>query len=44
MQRLIELGVIPGVTEAPRGFTKITVKNLIDIMGECGVDESIAVN
>jgi hypothetical protein len=44
MQRLIEIGVIPGVNDAPRGITPISVKNLKDILQECQVDESIIVD
>lgn len=44
MKRLIEIGVIPDVSSAPRGFTRITVKNLQDILRECQVDESIIIN
>ena len=44
LRRLIEIGVIPSVNDAPRGFTQISVKNLRDILGECRVDESIVVD
>lgn len=44
MKRLIELGVIPDVTGAPRGFTRITPKNVQDIFTECKVDASIIAN
>ena len=44
MKRLIDIGVIPSVGDAPRGFTKITTKNLVDILKECQADESIIVN
>ena len=44
LQRLIEIGVIPSVNDAPRGFTPISVKNLKDILRECQVDESIVVD
>jgi len=44
LQKLIEIGVIRSVNDAPRGFTPITVKNLKDILRECQVDESIAVD
>ncbi len=44
LQKLIEIGVIPSVTDAPRGFTPISVKNLKDILRECQADESIAVD
>ena len=43
LQRLIEIGVIPSVNDAPRGFTQISVKNLRDILRECRADESIVV-
>ncbi len=44
MQKLIEIGVIRSVTDAPRGFTPITVKNLRDILRECQADESIVID
>jgi hypothetical protein len=44
LQRLIEIGVIPSVNDAPRGFTQISVKNLRDILKDCQTDESIAVD
>ncbi len=44
LQRLIEIGVIPSVNDAPRGFTPINVKNLKDILRECQADESIVVD
>ena len=44
LQRLIEIGVIPSVNDAPRGFTQISIKNLRDILRECQVDESIVVD
>jgi len=44
LQRLIEIGVIPSVNDAPRGFTRISVNNLRDILRECQVDESIVVD
>ena len=44
LQRLIEIGVIPSVNDAPRGFTPISVKNLKDILKECQADESLVVN
>lgn len=44
MQKLIEIGVISGVDDAPRGFTQISVENLRDILRECQADESIVVN
>lgn len=44
LQRLNELGVIPSITDMPRGFTLITVQNLKDILRECQSDESIAVD
>jgi hypothetical protein len=44
LQRLIEIGVIHSVNDAPRGFTPISVKNLKDILGECQANESIAVD
>ncbi|AGA68343.1 hypothetical protein Desdi_0818 [Desulfitobacterium dichloroeliminans LMG P-21439] len=44
MQRLIELGVIANVNSAPRGFTRITQKNFIDIIREAQVYEGIIVD
>jgi predicted nucleic acid-binding protein len=44
MKRLIEIGVISSVDDAPRGFTQISVKNLRDILRECHVDESIVID
>ncbi|MBT9132736.1 MAG: hypothetical protein DDT32_01580 [Syntrophomonadaceae bacterium] len=44
MKRLIEIGVIPSVDDAPRGFTQISVKNLKNILQECQSDESIIVD
>ena len=44
MKRLIEIGVISSVYDAPRGFTEISVKNLKEIMRECKSNESIAVD
>jgi len=44
LHRLIELGVIPSVNDAPRGFTRISVDNLKDILKECYVDESLVVD
>jgi hypothetical protein len=43
MKRLIEIGVIPSVDDAPRGFTPISVQNFRDILKECQADESIIV-
>jgi len=44
LHRLIEIGVIPSVNDAPRGFTRISVDNLKDILKECYVDESLVVD
>ena len=44
MKRLIEIGVIPSIEDAPRGFTQISVKNFGDIVRECQADESIVVD
>ncbi len=44
LKRLIEIGVISDYKSAPRGFTRISIKNLTDIMKECRADERIAVN
>lgn len=44
LQRLIEIGVIPTVKDAPRGFTPIKVTDLRNILKECNVDESFVVD
>lgn len=44
LKRLIEIGIIHSVNDAPRGFTKISVKNLKDILRECQADESIIID
>ncbi len=44
MKRLIEIGVISSVEDAPRGFTRIRAQNLKDILRECQADESIIVD
>jgi hypothetical protein len=44
LKRLIEIGIIKSIEDAPRGFTKITVKALKDILMECNADESIVVD
>ena len=44
MQKLIEIGVIPSVKDAPRGFTLISIQNLRDTLRECQLDESIIVD
>ena len=44
MKRLIEIDVIGGVDDAPRGFTRITTMNLRDILRECQADDSIVVD
>ena len=44
LQRLIEIGVITGINDAPRGFTQISIKNLRNILKECQADESLAVD
>lgn len=44
LKRLIELGVIPDIKSAPRGFMQITNKNFNDIIREVGLNESIIIN
>ena len=44
LQKLIEIGVISSVNDAPRGFTPISIKNLRDILRECQADESLVVD
>ncbi|AII60899.1 hypothetical protein X794_03535 [Dehalococcoides mccartyi CG5] len=44
LHKLIEIGVITSVTDAPRGFTPISNNNFRDILRECQADESIIVD
>ncbi|MDO9229705.1 MAG: hypothetical protein Q8M86_01055 [Syntrophales bacterium] len=44
MEKLIEIGVIRNVDDAPRGFTQISVRNFKDILRECQSDESLIVD
>lgn len=44
MERLIEIGILTGVDDAPRGFKLITSEDFINIIRECNVDESIIVH
>ena len=44
LKRLIEIGVIPGIHDAPRGFTRISLENFYKIVKEANVDESIIVD
>ena len=44
MKRLIEIGVIASVSDAPRGFEPINSRNLKAILQECEADESIVVD
>lgn len=44
MKRLIEIGIIKSVDDAPRGFREISARNLRDILRECQADESIVVD
>jgi predicted nucleic acid-binding protein len=44
MKRLIEIGVIPSVDDAPRGFTQVSTQNLRDILRECEANENIVVD
>jgi predicted nucleic acid-binding protein len=44
MKRLIEIDIIRDVTSAPRGFTKISLKNFNDIIKETQTDASIIVD
>ncbi|MDF2804031.1 MAG: hypothetical protein K0S61_3934 [Anaerocolumna sp.] len=44
MKRLIEIGVIKDRFSAPRGFTKITTKNFVDIVEETKTNECIIVH
>lgn len=44
MQRLIELNILSGVEDAPRGFRKITKEQFVTILKETRSDESFIVN
>ena len=44
LHKLIEIGVIASVSDAPRGFMPISNKNFRDILRECQADESIIVD
>ncbi len=44
LQKLIEMGVIASINDAPRGFTQISIKNLKDILKESQADENLAVD
>ena len=44
MKRLIEINIIQDVKSAPRGFTKISLKNFNDIIKETHTDASIIVD
>jgi hypothetical protein len=44
LHKLIDLGVIAGVSDAPRGFRLISPQNLKDVLRECQSDESIVVD
>ena len=44
LQKLIGIGVIPSVDDAPRGLTPIGVKSLKAILRECQADENIVVD
>jgi len=44
LHKLIEIGVIASVSDAPRGFTPISDMNFRDILRECQADESIVVD
>ncbi|MBM4328485.1 MAG: hypothetical protein FJ118_15140 [Deltaproteobacteria bacterium] len=44
LQRLIEIGIIPSVNDAPRGFTTITKHQLTSIFRECQADERLVVH
>ena len=43
-QKLLETGILPSIYEGPRGFTRITAKNLRDILMEGQADESLVVD
>jgi len=44
LKRLIEIGVIPGIDSAPRGFTLISKNDFHNIIREAEIDESIIIN
>ena len=44
LKRLIELGVIKGVDKMPRGFGKISLQDLENVLKDTGSDESISSN
>jgi len=44
LERLIEIGVIPDVESVPRGFKRITVRDLHNVLRECKANENLAVN
>ena len=44
LQRLIELGIVRSVSDAPRGFTPINADSFKVIIRECQADESIIVD
>jgi hypothetical protein len=44
LKRLIEIGVIPSVNSAPRGFTPISKNDFYNIVAEAKLDESIIVD
>lgn len=44
LKKLIELGVIKDVSDAPRGFRRISKQKFLDILEETQSDESIIIN
>lgn len=44
LKRLMEMGIIPSIYDAPRGFMPITVGNLRNILTECQANDSIAID
>lgn len=44
MKRLIEIGIIPSIKDAPRGFTKMSWDNFLKIIKETESDENIIVH
>ncbi|MEE8353706.1 MAG: hypothetical protein V3S10_04545, partial [Dehalococcoidales bacterium] len=44
MRKLIEMGVLKGPDDAPRGFRQISLQNLRDIMRECKADARLIVD
>jgi hypothetical protein len=44
LKRLIEIGIVRSVDDAPRGFTQISSRHLANMFRECQADESLVVH